>query len=96
MPVYPEKSCPFPGILYFATVERFTAAPRPGNAINIIVNTILDTFNFKPIQAAIIGHAFPAFAIFPLIHFLTPPLHIPAQELSFYPAALPTKGNNHI
>ena len=74
MPVYPEKSCPFPGILYLATVERFTAAPRPGNTINIIVNAIYNAFDFKPIQAAIIGDTFPAFAIFPFIHDCKPPL----------------------
>ena len=74
MPVYPEKSYPFPGILYLATVERFTAAPRPGNTINIIVNAIYNAFDFKPIQAAIIGDTFPAFAIFPFIHDCKPPL----------------------
>lgn len=74
MPVYPEKSCPFPGILYLATVERFTAAPRPGNTINIIVNAVFNAFDFKAIQAAIICNAFPAFAIFPFIHDYKPPL----------------------
>lgn len=68
MPVYPEKSCPFPGILYLATVERFTAAPRPGNTINIIVDAVFNTFDFKAIQAAIIGNAFPAFTILSFIH----------------------------
>jgi hypothetical protein len=55
-------------------VERFTAAPRPGNTINIIVNAIYNAFDFKPIQAAIIGDTFPAFAIFPFIHDCKPPL----------------------
>lgn len=72
--MYPEKSRPFPGILYLAAVERFTAAPRPGNTINIIVNAVFNTLDFKAIQAAIIGDAFPAFAIFPFIHDCKPPL----------------------
>lgn len=72
MPVYPEKSRPFPGILYLATVERFTAAPRPGNTINIIVNAVFNTFDFKAIQAAIIGDTFPAFTILSFIHRSNP------------------------
>ena len=68
MPVYPEKSCPFPGILYLATVERFTAAPRPGNTINIIVNAVFNALDFKAFQAAIICNAFPAFTILSFIH----------------------------
>jgi hypothetical protein len=49
-------------------VERFTAAPRPGNAIDIIVNAVFNALNFKSIQAAIISNAFPAFAILSFIH----------------------------
>ena len=68
MPIYPEKRRPFSGILYLAAVERFTAAPRPGNTVNIIVNAIFDTLDFKAIQAAIICNAFPAFTILSFIH----------------------------
>ena len=68
MPIHPEKRRPVSGILYLATVIPFTAAPRPGNAINIIVNAIFNAFDFKPIQAAIIGDTFPAFTILSFIH----------------------------
>ena len=51
--MHPEKCRPFPGVLYLAPVERFTAAPRPGNAINEIIYTVFNTLDFKPIQAAI-------------------------------------------
>ena len=70
--MHPEKRRPFPGVLYLAPVERFTAAPRPGNTVNIIVNFVFNAFNFKPIQAAIISNAFPAFAILSFIHDLPP------------------------
>ena len=70
--MHPEKSRPFPGILYFAPMERFIAAPRPGNAINEIIYTIFNAFDFKAIQAAIIGYTFPAFAIFSFIHRSNP------------------------
>ena len=70
--MHPEKSRPFPGILYFAPVERFTAAPRPGNAINEIIYTVFNTLDFKPIQAAIICNAFPAFTILSFIHRSNP------------------------
>ena len=66
--MYPEKCRPGAGILYLAPVERFTAAPRPGNTVNIIVNAVLNTFDFKAIQAAIIGDTFPAFTILSFIH----------------------------
>lgn len=66
--MHPEKSRPFPGILYLATVERFTAAPCTGNAVNMIVNAIFNAFDFKAIQAAVIGDTFPAFAILSFIH----------------------------
>ena len=70
--MHPEKSRPFPGILYLAPVERFTTAPCTGNAVNIIVNAVFNAFDFKAIQAAIICNAFPAFAIFPFIHRSNP------------------------
>lgn len=70
--MHPEKCRPFPGILYLAPVERFTAAPRPGNTVNIIVNTVFNAFDFKSIQAAVIGDTFPAFTILPLIHDCKP------------------------
>lgn len=70
--MHPEKSCPFPGILYLAPVERFTAAPRPGNAINEIIYTVFNTLYFKAIQAAIICNAFPAFAILSFVHRSNP------------------------
>ena len=70
--MYPEKCRPAPGILYLAPVERFTAAPYAGNTVNIIVNAVLNTFDFKAIQAAIICNAFPAFAIFTFIHRSNP------------------------
>lgn len=66
--MHPEKSRPIPAILYLTPVERFTAAPRPGNAVNIIINAVFNIFDFKAIQAAIIGDTFPAFTIFPFIH----------------------------
>jgi len=66
--MHPEKSRPFPGILYLAPVERFTAAPCTGNAVNIIVNAVFNAFDFKAIQAAIIGDTFPAFTILSFIH----------------------------
>ena len=66
--MHPEKRRPFPGVLYLAPVERFTAAPRPGNAIDEIIYTVFNTLDFKAIQAAIICNAFPAFAILPFIH----------------------------
>lgn len=72
--MHPEKRRPFPGVLYLAPVERFTAAPRPGNAINEIIYTVFNTLDFKPIQAAIIGDTFPTFAIFPFIHDCKSPL----------------------
>lgn len=70
--MHPEKRRPFPGVLYLAPVERFTAAPRPGNTINIIVNAVFNTFDFKPIQAAIICNAFPAFTILSFVHRSNP------------------------
>ena len=70
--MYPEKSCSTLGILYLATVKRFTAAPCAGNAINVIVNPVFNALNFKSIQAAIIGNAFPIFAVFPFIHCSNP------------------------
>lgn len=70
--MHPEKSRPFPGVLYLATVERLTAAPRPGNAVNIIVNAVFNAFDFKPIQAAIICNAFPAFTILSFVHRSNP------------------------
>ena len=72
--MHPEKRRPFPGVLYLAPMERFTAAPRPGNAIDEIIYTVFNTLDFKPIQAAIICNAFPAFAIFTLIRDCKPPL----------------------
>lgn len=70
--MHPEKRRPFPGVLYLAPVERFTAAPRPGNAINEIIYTVFNTLDFKPIQAAIICNAFPAFTILSFIHRSNP------------------------
>lgn len=70
--MHPEKRRPFPGVLYLAPVERFTAAPCTGNAVNIIVNAVFNAFDFKAIQAAIIGYTFPAFAIFSFIHRSNP------------------------
>ena len=70
--MHPEKSCPFPGILYLAAVERFAAAPRPGNTIDIIINTVFNAFDFKPIQAAVIGDTFPALTILSFIHRSNP------------------------
>ena len=70
--MHPEKSCPVPGILYLAPVERFTAAPRPGNTINIIVYAVFNTLDFKAIQAAIICNAFPAFTILSFVHRSNP------------------------
>ena len=70
--MHPEKCRPFPGILYLAPVERFATAPRPGNAVNIIVNAIFNAFDFKAIQAAIIGDTFPAFAILSFVHRSNP------------------------
>lgn len=66
--MHPEKRRPAPGILYFAPVERFTAAPRPGNTIDKIIYTVFNTLDLKPIQAAIIGDTFPAFTILSFIH----------------------------
>ena len=70
--MHPEKSRPGAGILYLAPVERFTAAPRPGNAINIIVNAVFNAFDFKPIQAAVIGDTFPTFTILSFVHRSNP------------------------
>lgn len=70
--MHPEKRRPFPGVLYLAPVERFTAVPRPGNAINEIIYTVFNTFDFKAIQAAIICNAFPAFTILSFIHRSNP------------------------
>ena len=70
--MYPDKSRPFPGVLYPAAVERFSAAPRTGNAINIIVHAMFNALYFKPIQAAVISDTFPAFTILPLIHRSNP------------------------
>ena len=70
--MHPEKRRPFPGVLYLAPVERFTAAPRPGNAINEIIYTVFNTLDFKSIQAAIICNAFPAFTILSFIHRSNP------------------------
>lgn len=70
--MHPEKCRPFPGTLYLAPVERFTAAPRPGNTVNIIVNAVFNAFDFKPIQAAVIGDTFPAFTILSFIHRSNP------------------------
>lgn len=70
--MHPEKRRPFPGVLYLAPVERFTAAPRPGNAINEIIYTVFNTLDFKPIQAAIICNAFPAFTILSFVHRSNP------------------------
>ena len=72
MPIHPEKSRPFPGILHFAAVERFTTAPCPGNTINIIVNAVFNALYFKAIQAAVICNAFPAFTILSFIHRSNP------------------------
>ena len=72
MPIHPEKRRPFSGILYLAAVERFTAAPCPGNTVNIIVNAVFNTFDFKPIQAAVISDTFPAFTILSFIHRSNP------------------------
>lgn len=74
--MHPEKSRPISAILYLAPVERFTAAPRPGNAVNIIVNAVFNTFDFKAIQAAIIGDTFPAFTILSFIHDPPPLLEL--------------------
>ena len=71
VPMHPEKRRPVSGILYLAAVKSFTAAPCPGNTINIIVNAVFNTFDFKAIQAAVIGDAFVGHAIFFLIHGLT-------------------------
>lgn len=70
--MHPEKRRPFPGVLYLAPVERFTAAPRPGNAINEIIYTVFNTLDFKAIQAAIICNAFPAFTILSFVHRSNP------------------------
>jgi hypothetical protein len=70
--MHPEKRRPFPGVLYLAPVERFTAAPRPGNAINEIIYTVFNAFDFKAIQAAIICNAFPAFTILSFVHRSNP------------------------
>lgn len=48
--MHPEKRRPFPGVLYLAPVERFTAAPCPGNAINEIIYTVFNTLDFKPFK----------------------------------------------
>ena len=72
--MHSEKCRPIPGILYLAPVERFTATPCAGNTVNKIVNAVFNALDFKPIQAAIIGDTFPAFAIFPFIHDCKPPL----------------------
>ena len=70
--MHPDKSRPFPGVLYPAAVERFPAAPHPGNTVNIIVNAVFNAFDFKPIQAAVIGDTFPAFTILSFIHRSNP------------------------
>lgn len=70
--MHPEKRRPFPGVLYLAPVERFTAAPCAGNAIDIIVNAVFNAFNFKAIQAAVICDTFPAFTILSFIHRFNP------------------------
>ena len=70
--MHPEKSRPFPGILHFAAVERFTTAPCPGNTVNKIVNAAFNTFDFKAIQAAVISDTFPAFTILSFIHRSNP------------------------
>lgn len=74
--MHPEKCAIFTvcGVVDFTAVERFTAAPCPGNTVNIIVNTVFNALDFKPIQAAIIGDTFPAFAILPFILDCKPPL----------------------
>lgn len=48
--MHPEKRRPFPGVLYLAPVERFTAAPRPGNAINEIIYTVFNTLDSSPFK----------------------------------------------
>ena len=76
----PSRECKAPcfrgsGVLYFATVKtpcRFSAAPRTGNAINIIVHAMFNALYFKPIQAAVISDTFPAFAILSFIHRSNP------------------------
>lgn len=64
--MHPEKSRPFPCILYLAPVKRFTTAPCTGNAVNIIVNAVFNAFDFKAIQAAIIMQCFPGFRNIPV------------------------------
>lgn len=66
--MHPEKCRPVPGILYLAPVERFTAAPCTGNAVNKIVYPVFNALYFKPIQAAVISDTFPAFTILSFIH----------------------------
>ena len=70
--MHPEKRRPFPGVLYFTSVKRFTAAPCTGNTINIIVNAVFNAFDFKAIQTAIICNAFPAFTILSFVHRSNP------------------------
>ena len=77
--MHPEKCAIFPvyGVVDFATVEtlrRFPAIPTTRYALDKIIYPVFNTFNFKPIQAAIIGDTFPAFAILPFIHDCKPPL----------------------
>lgn len=91
----PEKRFPIPGILDLYPVEPLPAAPRPGNTIYMIFYSVFNTLDFKAVQAAKIGHAFPGFAILPLIHYLPPPYNILLQGLSTLPAADRKKGNNH-
>jgi hypothetical protein len=76
--MHPEKCAIFPvcGVVDFATVEtprRFPAIPTARNAINKIVYTVFNALYFKPIQAAVICNAFPAFTILPFIYGVLPP-----------------------
>ena len=47
-----------------------TAAPCTGNTIDIVVNSVFNTMNFKPIQAAIISNSGIFHAIFAFCHIL--------------------------
>lgn len=71
--MHPEKCAIFPvcGVVDFATVEtlrRFPAIPTTRHAIDKIIYPVFNAFDFKPIQAAIIGDTFPAFTILSFIH----------------------------
>ncbi len=84
--MHPEKTPPLSGCTVSCTRwERFTAAPCPGNAINEIIYTVFNTLDFKPIQAAIVCNAFPAFAVFTLIHDCKPLYKIPCKAFQAFP-----------